>query len=477
MRVTLLNRGRAKSEGFPLNRLSVVVGSLHGESSRLVKAGIFPRRESVSRFGRMSGWHWVETGVILLDSKIVFVKGDLTPLKTLMTSIDAGNRNDSEEDILIPPLGSEIIFDLVGSVAFYDSSITGSTSWYALRLVSQYSESEILSLPDETTLNEWINLINYLASTTTALSPPPADTSLSPAILRRRAGTMAPPAGRPIPLRAVSSTLELRGRSKSEQPPLSTPIQLDKLHLCSQFQHELETKLHLQKVAVESLERTARGLLLQCPVQEKTRVQVISALERVVKRLKMSRIELERGECYIDVLGQFVGIMRDRKVRLVEESASSTEDFHLPSLTALGDLGDSIMTEGVGRGSSLLDDIDVPIRRIGTPTLSASSCQQSKIDTHAHCDGERNVQSPVPQIITTNTTLTDSPSQLTTTPVQSPLQSRKTHNIKGIPTISASPSNINTSSQVEKTNTNTSIPVGSPLHMGEITRIVREVGF
>ena len=97
--------------------------------------------------------------------------------------------------------------------------------------------------------------------------------------------------------------------------------------------------MHLQKVAVESLERTARGLLLQCPVQEKTRVRVISALERVVKRLKMSRIELERGECYIDVLGQFVGIMRERKVRLVEESASSTEDFQLPSLPGLGNFG------------------------------------------------------------------------------------------------------------------------------------------
>ena len=105
---------------------------------------------------------------------------------------------------------------------------------------------------------------------------------------------------------AVSSILELGGRSNSKQPPLFTPTQLDKLYLCSQFQHELETKLHLQKVAVESLERTARGLLLQCPVQEKTRVQVISALERVVKRLKMNRIELERGECFIDVLGQFV---------------------------------------------------------------------------------------------------------------------------------------------------------------------------
>jgi len=96
VRVTLLNRGRAKSEGFPLNRLSVVLGSLHGKSSRLVKVGIFPRRERVGRFGRISGWQWVETGVILLDSKIMFVKGDLMPPKALMISIDAANRGDSE---------------------------------------------------------------------------------------------------------------------------------------------------------------------------------------------------------------------------------------------------------------------------------------------------------------------------------------------------------------------------------------------
>ena len=89
---------------------------------------------------------------------------------------------------------------------------------------------------------------------------------------------------------------------------------------------------------MESLERTARGLLLQCPVQERTRVQVISALERLAKRLKMSRIELERGECYIHVLGQFVGIMKERQVRLVRES-SSGDEFQLPPL-GLRNLGD-----------------------------------------------------------------------------------------------------------------------------------------
>jgi hypothetical protein len=420
----------------------------------------------------MSGWQWIETGVILLDSKIMFIKGDLTPLKALMTTIDTGNGDDAVGDMIIPPLGSEIVFDLVGSVAFYDSSIAGSTPWFALRLVSQYGESEILSLPDENALNQWINLINYLAPTTTALSPPSTDASLSPAMLRRRAGTMAPPAGRPIPLRAVSSTLELRGRSKSEQP-LYNPTQLDKLHLCSQFQHELETKLHLQKVAVESLERSARGLLLQCPVQEKTRVQVISSLERVMKRLKMSRIELERGECYIDVLGQFVGIMTERKIRLVEESGSSTEEFQLPSLEGLGNLGDSMAATGVGRDSRLLEGIDVPIRRIGTPSLTASSSQNSnlKIDTLARHGGD---ESPIPQILTANISLTDSPSQLATTPLQSPLHSGPTRNIKEIPTIPTSHSNM---SRVEKTNESTTIPIGSPLDMAEITRIVREVGF
>lgn len=470
-RVTLLNRGRAKSEGFALNRLSIL-GGLQGESTRLVKVGIFPRRERVSRFGRMSGWQWVETGVILLDSKIMFVKGDLTPLKSLMTAINTEKDDSDTGDMIIPPLGSEITFELVGSVAFYDTSITGSTPWYALRLVSQYGESEILSLPNEQTLNQWISQINFLASTTTAIYPPPTDSSLSPAMLRRRAGTLAPPAGRPIPLRAVSSTLELRGRSKSEQPPLP-PTQLDKMKLCQQFQHELETKLHLQKVAVESLERTARGLLLQCPVQERTRVQVITALERVVKRLKLSRVELERGECYIDVLKQFVEVMKNRKIRLVEKSGTSSErdDFELPPLSGLGKSGDE------GRGLGLLDDIDVPVRRIGTPTLSASSSQNSKIDTSS-----RRGDSPttIPQIITTNTTaLTESPSQLTATPFS---QTQNTFNTtKGIPSSSLSSSSAvipdTSSSRVEKTNTNTNIPIGSPLHMAEITRIVREVGF
>jgi len=94
--VTLLNRGRAKSEGFAMSRLSMMT-SLQGETTRLVKVGIFPRRERVSRFGRVGGWQWIETGVILLDSKIIFVKGDLTLVKALM----AENCGDTE--IIIPP--------------------------------------------------------------------------------------------------------------------------------------------------------------------------------------------------------------------------------------------------------------------------------------------------------------------------------------------------------------------------------------
>jgi hypothetical protein len=236
--------------------------------------------------------------------------------------------------------------------------------------------------------------------------------------------------------------------------------------------------LHLQKVAVDSLVRTARGLLLQCPVQERTRVQVITALERVAKRLKLSRVELERGECYIDVLGQFVAIMKERKVRLVEESSSSSggDEFQLPPL-GLGEKFSDGRSAGE-RGLGLLDDIDVPIRRIGTPTLtSASSSQTSKIDTPLpRSQGDR-IESPIPQIITTTniTPFTESPSQIRTTPLA--LQSQHPFNTsKRIP-ISTTPSaGPETSSRVEKTNT-TKPPIGSPLHMAEITRIVREVGF
>ena len=171
--------------------------------------------------------------------------------------------------------------------------------------------------------------------------------------------------------------------------------------------------------------------------------------------------------------------MWERKVRLVEESATSTaQDFQLPSLAGLGNFGDSMMTEVAGRGSSSLDDIDVPVRRVERPlSVQVQASQNSKIDTHARRDEERNVEPPVPQIITTNISLTDSSFQLIATLVQSPLPPGERHYLKGIPTISTSPSNMNTSSRVEKTNTNTSIPIGSPLHTSEITRIVLEVGF
>src|SRR5438046_7873834 len=120
-------------------------------------------------------------------------------------------------------------------------------------------------------MNDGIGLMHYLAAIQSALSPP-QDTdssSLSPALLRRRAGTMAPPAGRQVPLRAVSSTLELRGRSKSEQPPPLSTSSNNKIFIYTNFQKELETKLHFQKVAVDTLLRQARGLLIQTQLQER----------------------------------------------------------------------------------------------------------------------------------------------------------------------------------------------------------------
>src|SRR5271155_1430209 len=372
-KVTLLNRGRAKSEGFALSRLSVL-SPLNGETARLVKVGIFPRRERTSRFGRASAWSWAEAGVILLDSKIMFVKGDLSPLRHLINTL-----NESSEDQIIPPLGSEVILDLSGAVAFYDTSIPVGSE-YALRIVSAFGDSDIIVLPTESDLNEWTAAINYLSATTAAQSPPLDDTaSISPARLRRRAGTMAPPAGRPVPLRAVSSTLELRGRSKSEQPSLSnSSSSQDKVAMYTAFQRELEAKLPLQKMAVDSLLRQARGLLIQTPLQDKSRLAVLSALERVMRRLKASRIELERGVAYIAILSYLVGVCAESKIRLVDEKENGAEEFQLPML---GFVNEGMSEENVGNllsGTSLYGsftpseegDLGVPVRRIGTPTKS-----------------------------------------------------------------------------------------------------------
>lgn len=369
--VTLLNRGRAKSEGFAMSRLSMMT-SLHGETTRLVKVGIFPRRERVSRFGRVGGWQWIETGVILLDSKIIFVKGDLSLVKALMVE----NRGDT--DVIIPPFPNEIILDLVGCIALYDTSFVFPTG-YHLRLVSQYGESDILSFSTEEDLNDWIASINYLSATHTALTPQD-DPSISPAVSRRRAGTMAPPAGCPVPLRAVSSTLELRLRSKSDQ--VATFPNPDKLTNYITFQTSIEKKLPLQKMAVDAHLRQARGLLIQTPLQDRTRVTVLNALERVTRRLKSSRVEMERGLCYLDVLRNLISIISVQKVRLVE---TETEEF-LPSLGFVGHRRrPSEATVDTMLSSTTLyttlhpsEDISgVPVRRIGTPSLSIKSSPTS----------------------------------------------------------------------------------------------------
>jgi hypothetical protein len=364
--ITLINRGRAKSEGFTMGRLNMT--SLHGESTRLVKVGIFPRRERTSRFGRMGGWQWIETGVILLDSKIIFVKGDLSMIKGFM--------NDSVDVDIIPSFSNEMVMDLVGCIALYDSNFSAFPG-YILRLVSQYGESQVFSLSTEEDMNNWISTINYLAATYTALTP---QESTSPAILRRRAGTMAPPIERSIPLRAISSTLDLRLRSKSEQSSSSSPP--DKLQLYNTFQKQIEKKLDLQKATVDAQLRQARGLLIQTPIQDKTRIIVMNALERITKRLKTSRIEMERGLCYSDILNQLISIITGSKIRLVE---AETEEFMLPHLGFSGHAKTSSDgTEDTMLSSTTLyttlnphEDIGVPIRRIGTPSLSISSAKKS----------------------------------------------------------------------------------------------------
>ena len=200
---------------------------------------------------------------------------------------------------------------------------------------------------------------------------------------------MAPPAGRPVPLRAVSSTLELRGRSRSEQPPPLPNSSHNKILIYSIFQKELEAKLHLEKVAVDALLRQARGLLIQTPLQERTRLVVLSALERVMKRLKTSRIEMERGICYIDVLSQIIAITEERKIRIVEDEVTTTaEEFQLPLLGFHGHhrKGASDDTVDTMLSSTTLytalnpgDDIGVPIRRIGTPTRNAKTTSQPTV--------------------------------------------------------------------------------------------------
>lgn len=388
--VTLLNRGRAKSEGFALARLSIL-NTIHGESTRLIKAGVVSRRERISRFGRMSGWQWIETGVVLLDSRIIFVKGDILGVKSLMEA------DEVDSEIIIPPLGGEIILDLPGSIAVYDPSIKGEHD-YIIRLVSQSGSSEILSVSTEDELNEWVGLINYVAATSTAQSPPDETTSLSPSMLRRRAGTMSPPAGRPVPLRAVSSTLELRARSKSEQPSV-VPAIGDKPRLYSTFNKDLEAKLPLQKVTLQGLIRQVNGLLLQTPIQERTRFHVLMALERVTKRLKANRIDLQRSECYLGILSSLLSIMAENKVRLVE--SESTDDFQLPVFGF--DVGhrknnpsemttDSVNTMLSSRtlysalNPAVEDSLDIPVRRVGPLTTSANGTngEDQSVNTSAN---------------------------------------------------------------------------------------------
>ena len=392
LRVTLLNRARAKSDGFALRGLSVEAG----ESGRLVKVGVFARRERTSRFGRASQWTWVETGVLLLDSKILFFRGDLSFVEALMVP----ETECLETDTIIPPLGAETILDLSGILAVYDPSSSQGEQQWIIRLVPVIGETEYLRLTDEETMNTWVAAINYLAALATAIAPP-LETETALNMLRRRAGTMAPPAGRPVPLRTVSSTLELRGRSKSEQSP---PRQLppSKLSLYTSYHKELEAKLPLQKIGVDSLLRQARGLLVQTPLQEKTRGIVLNGLERVTKRLKSARIELERTKAYIEVLSRVTSLLTNGGIRLVEKShttsssASSVrggmDEFQLPALdlhgagrrghtrknTSEGTLNTMLSSQTL-YGALMGDEevgmsIGVPVRRIAvaSPTASVS---------------------------------------------------------------------------------------------------------
>ena len=146
----------------------------------------------------------------------------------------------------------------------------------------------------------------------------------------------------------------------------------------SAFQRELEAKLPLQKMAVDSLLRQARGLLVQTPLQDKTRLSVLSALERVTRRLKESRIELERGVAYVAILSYLVGVGEESRIRLVDEKEGGTEEFRLPMLGFVGEGMNEDNVENLLGGTSLYGsfnaseegDLGVPVRRIGTPSKS-----------------------------------------------------------------------------------------------------------
>jgi hypothetical protein len=132
-------------------------------------------------------------------------------------------------------------------------------------------------------------------------------------------------------------------------------------------------------MAVDSLLRQARGLLIQTPLQDKSRLAVLSALERVMRRLKGSRIELERGVTYIAILSYLVGVCAESKIRLVDEKEIGAEEFQLPMLGFVNEGMSEENVENLLSGTSLYGSFNasedgdlggVPVRRIGTPTKS-----------------------------------------------------------------------------------------------------------
>jgi hypothetical protein len=375
---TIFNRARAKSDGFSLNRLSIL-NPVHGESLKLVKVGIFGRRERVTRFGRLSSLSWIECGVILLDTKIMFVKGDLSLLKPLI------DRENVDSRTFIPPMATEIIVDLAGTLALHDSSLSADQNTNVLRFISDTGDPELISFPTADELNIWLGLINYLATISSAQLP--LSSFEDPALLRRRAETTLSPAGRPVPLRAVSSTLELRARSKSEQAPSRLLIP-DKSVQYAAFREDLQGILPLQRITLQSCARQLRGLLLQAPVQERSRTALSAALERVTRRYKWIRLEVLKMECYTWMLDFLVSVANERMVRLVEKE-SAQDDFQLPVLGFSGKhkrSSPSQRTTDTMLSSETLftalhpsDTDDIPIRSVGRLSSVASMNQDREV--------------------------------------------------------------------------------------------------
>ncbi|GAB7340122.1 hypothetical protein MBLNU457_6606t1 [Dothideomycetes sp. NU457] len=266
---------------------------------QVTKVGILWRKGTKKQKARSP---WREWGVILTGAQLYFFK-NVSWVKTLM------HQHNTHQRHAVPP--SPVVFKpaledfrpdallkIDEAVALLDSSYTKHK--HAFALVRQGGEEEIFLADNEDEQNDWLTLINYAATFTSA------GIRIRGFIGVTDGDFQSPGMKRLDSSGTVQSIKSLRasqsGYPTRMNPQLARQIMAMRRKQMIEKMAEADIKMADMSKKLESMLRNARHLQILAPIQPRSREVVIHATARMDAMLKWTRRDIWRTKCYKEIL-------------------------------------------------------------------------------------------------------------------------------------------------------------------------------